>query len=68
MWTLRKKPVQHKNKIYANFNLEFGLHFFRTHHRANWNETKYVRKIALQKAENLELYQNLNFQWFRMKL
>ena len=25
-------------------------------------------KIALQKAENLEPYHNLNLQWFRMKL
>lgn len=36
MWTLRKKPVQYKNKIqYANFN--------RDTFQANWNEIKYVK-------------------------
>jgi len=67
MRTLRKKPVQYKNKIYANFNREFGLYFFRTHF--SLTETRLnMLKIALQKAENLEPYYNLNLQWFRMKL
>ena len=61
MWTLRKKPVQYKNKINANFNREFGLYFFRTHFRLT--ETRLnMLKIALQMAENLEPNNDLNLR------